>query len=556
MKKVFHFDTFIKQWWSGNAAPLPYDLEEWIKNSYVSPEDFWEELFSQQEQLLPPSQSQLGETYDFYHDCITRHLKKNPCAISFYNGDKYPDVWSYERIHTCVNYHVEEWAHDQLKSGELIAIVGEPGIHLTLALFTSLRFGLKICFLPTNSPLLGKGRIIQFLSELKPHYIVTQDPDFLINGIQRLPINEKKTDEQTHAPFSFSYSASSDLQITVSLLEQEELKLVPLSAHQAYLNALRDALLTFNLVQHTHWAAPLACPFRTEPCSTFTHFLSGATRLHVTEGALQKNPSLLEDERIHLLGLNERLQKLWERSGGLPARYLKWCYKDIDNPKGFNQLPQFNVCMDNSSGGAILFSKPSADPYNVYVQPTLGTPWTLSDYNGSGQESLTGFGIFELTAQTSKGNLTATQFGHQLMLTGVVQPSRSGLKFPIDQVEQSISELPFVEDCMLQAIPKAGTPFTQNFILLVFVNPLTDDIQQTAWTAEIERQITGDLGSGYLPDRIEYFALIPRRNLLGIDRNWCANQYRSGLLFKKKDLTHYKLIGALKKLAQEFAKES
>ena len=110
---------------------------------------------------------------------------------------------------------------------------------------------------------------------------------------------------------------------------------------------------------------------------------------------------------------------------------------------------------------------------------------------------------------------------------------------------------------MLHDVLKAGYVFSRYFVLLVFVNPLKEKISNpdiTQWTAEIAKKISLDLGSGYVPDKMEFFTLMPKRNAAGVDRNWCANGYNSGLLMQKRDFPHYQMIGSLKKLAQEFSK--
>jgi hypothetical protein len=569
--KNLKYETFTNKWWTNLSSPLPLEVEEWFKSSYISDESFWkDDVFDLQESLLPPSQSHFGKSYDFYHDCIFRHVKTNNIAFSIVTGDKYPENWTYERIHRCVNYHVDEWAHDHLKPGDLIAIVGAPNIRFILALFTALRLGLKICYLPTNSPFLGKGQITKFLSESKPKYIATEDPSFVLNGMKSLTINEKGSDEINHTPLSFSYPESSDLQIALSVQQQEELILAPLDAHKTYLYALRDALFTFNLIEYPYWASPLSCPIRTEPCSTFMSFLSGTTRVYVADETIKKNPLVIEDARIHIMGISNDLQKLWNQGAGLPTRYLKCCYKNpVETPyqswKPFVQLnklekvPQFELLMDNTLGGAILCSRPSLESFNAFLKPALGIPWYLSQLNGNGQEALTGFGIFEIKEHPGLGNYTVTQIENQLMITGVVYPTRCGVTFPIEQVEKSVAELSFVEDCMLHTISKAGTALSHSFVLLVFVDPskekiLDADIEN--WKTHILKKITDSLGNGYLPDKIEFFSLMPRKNLLGIDRNWCANQYNSGLLLQKNDISQYQMLGTLKKLAQEFTSVS
>lgn len=562
-------ETFINKWWSGLSSPINAELEEWVAKSYSSKDQFWKEVvFSRQEQLLPPSESIYGRSYNFYHDCVLRYIHTNNIAFSRILENEYPENWTYEKVHTCVNYHVDKWTDHHPESGQLIAIIGSPNIHFCIALLTALRFGLKICYLPTTSPYLGKQQIFKFLSETKPRFIVSESPSFSIDGAQILPVNEKGVDEEEHAPHSHSYLANEGIQIALSLQQQEALTWVPLDAQTCYLYALRDALFTFNLFQHPYWAAPLSCAVRTEPCSTIMSLLCGVTRVIVSEEALRKNPRLLEDARINLLGFSNELLQLWNQGAGMPQRYLKCCYKSpldvhFQTWKSFVQLhklekiPSLDVVLDNSLGGATLFSRPSLEPFNVYLRPTLGTAWHLSHYNGSGQESLTGYGIFEID-QADKGNFTATQIENQLMLTGIVEPAREGVTFPYDQLETIVSDLAFVEGCVLHHILKAGSVFSRFFVLLVFVNPLNKDPSKSEmnhWTEEINKKVTQELGTGYLPNKIEFFSLMPKRSLLGIDGNWCANQYDSGLLFQKNRFPHYRMIGGLRKLAQEYVKE-
>lgn len=565
MQNLNH-EAFINKWWLAPSSPLTLEVEEWMNGSYLGDEDFWKEaVFARQEQLLPPSQSHFGKTYNFYHDCILRHVRTNNIAFSVVQEDKYPEPWTYGKIHTCVNYNVDKWANDHLQPGDLIAIVGQPDIHFILALLTALRFGLKVCYLPTNSPFLGKGQLNHFLTEIKPKFIATEDLSFVADGMHLLKINENGFDDENHEPHSFSYQAASELQIALSLGQQEELTLVPLNSQTTYLHSLRDALFTLNLNQHPYFASPLACPIRTEPCSTFMTLLCGATRVYVSDVAIKKNPRLLEDERVNIMGISNDLQQLFSQGLGCPIRYLKYCYKNpldthLQTWKPFLQLnklekvPNFDLLVDNSCGGAILFSRPSLEPYNVLLKPALGTAWYLSQLNGSGQESLTGFGSFEIEEQPGSGNYMATKIENQLMLTGAINPSRLGVTFPIDQLEESVSALSFVEDCMLHHLPKAGSMFSRYFVLLVFVNPLkepsTSDNEK--WTQEIISKITSTLGCGYLPEKIEYFSLMPKKNILGVDRNWCAGQYSSGLLFQKQEIPQYKILGSLKKLIKEF----
>lgn len=563
-------ETFIHKWWTNLNAPLSLDLVKWIEQNYQGGDGFWKEIvFSMQEEVLPVSQSDYGKAYNFYHDCILRHIRSSNVALSMIGENGKSINWTYERLHHCVNYHVDKWSCYSPQAGQIMAIIGPPDIHFVISLLTALRLGLKIYYLPTENPYLGRGHLNKLLSEIKPHLIATEDSSISMGGIPLLSVNEKGEDEENYSPQSFAYTASTEVQVAISLYQQEALAFVPLDAQTLYLHALRDGLFTLNLVQHPYWSAPLSCALRTEPFCTIMTLLCGVARVCVPDDLIRKNPTILQDERINLLGVPRELQQLWIETPALPTRHLKCFYK---NPLDTNQegwktfilanraekIPNFDLVIDNSCGGTMLFSRPTLEPFNIFLKPALGTPWSIKHINGSGEESLTGFGIFNLENDSDKdygeGNFTATRIEGQMMLTGSIEPCREGVTFPIIELEQIVKELPFVENCMVRPIQSMGVPFGQYFVLLVFVNPIKPDIvekDQILWSKEIEKAIIEYLGSGFLPDKIEFFPLMPKTTLLGIDRAWCANQHESGLLGQKKILSHYHVLGALKKLAQE-----
>lgn len=569
--KNFTAETFINKWWANPLSALSYDVEDWIEKSYIDPKTFLKDVvFSEQDKILPPSQSILEKTYNFYHDCILRHIRSNSTALSIFKEKNIVENWSYEKLHHCVNFHVEKWSYYSPQPDQLIAIVATPGIHFLISLLTALRFGLKICYLPTNSPFLGKSLISKILFQLKPRLIAAEDGSFSTDGIPLLTVDEQKFDEENHTPHSFAYPASSVMQITLALQRQAAQTFVSLDAHTVYSHALRDALFTLNLIHHPLWASPLACPIRTEPCNTFMSLLCGITRIYVPDETIRKDPLILEDERIHLLGISNSLQQLWTQVPGMPTRSLKCCYKDFIETtpyswKTFEQLNRlekishFHLLMDNSLGGITVFSKPTLETFNFFLKPTLGNSWSLSHVDGRDEKTLTGFGLLNIHLsdkenEKKKGNLTFTQIEKNLMMTGFIEPCQEGITFPIVELEEIVNGLPFVEVCMIHPIKKADKAFNSCFVLLVFVNPMLQEVSENDkkdWLNKISLEISEKLGSGFLPDQIDYFPLLPKMQNSKIDRSWCANQYNSGLFSRKKHLSMYQVLGALKKLAQK-----
>lgn len=546
----------ISQWWSNTA--LTFDCEEWLEKSYEHPAPFWEGLFAlHQKSKRSPTQSIFSEHYDFYHDCILRHAISHDLAYTFITDD-HTQNWSYKQLHTCVNYHVRKWSQHNPQTGQLIVIALPPGIEFLIALLTALRFGLTICFLPSGS-FLGKNHLTRILSSIKPQLIATLDP---IREIPNVLIDPKGVDEENHLPHSSSYKASKQVQISLALHRQEPLAFVPLDAHTMYLHALRDSLLGLNLHEHTSWAAPLACPIRTEPCSTLATLLAGARKVHVSDEAIKNNPRILEDERIHLLGLSSELLNLWSRTPAAPARSLKGIYRDamdvrIQALKSFMQLnrlekvPRFELLMDNSAGGALFITRPHHEFFNAYLRPNPGTPWWFDDFSGNGQKSTMSFGLFATSLSCKEnnqkpGNLVCSMAEKSCVLAGSKAPCRHGATFPMKELEEIVKSLPFVESCVLLPLDKEyGFMASKFFTLLIFFNPLKKDItdkEKLDWNREITHRISDNLGTAYLPDQIEYFPLIPKITSKGLDRMWCASQYQSGLLAKKAQTPVYQLL--------------
>ncbi|MGH2612271.1 MAG: hypothetical protein ACRDFB_04400, partial [Rhabdochlamydiaceae bacterium] len=340
-------------------------------------------------------------------------------------------------------------------------------------------------------------------------------------------------------------------------------------AQTCYLHALRDGLVTMNLKPGTCWSAPLASPLQTEPCTTLSSLFSGATCVHVADQTFQKDPFLLKEEKIHLLGISSNLQKLLSKEPALPSKSLKGFFiphpiiqslqwKSFIQLQGLEKIPSFQALVDNSLGGITLFSKPALD-FSLYLKPSFAATWSLKDLNNSGDDSLTGFGRFHPSVSTKENNkhdynLLVSHIEKNCLISSTLQPCREGITVPIKNIEKSISQLPFVEACMLHHPSKMGSILSNSLILLVFVNPLKNDLvnkMQPTWIQEINQQISSSIGSHYLPDRIEFYCLTPKKIDSSIDRDWCAQQYDRGFFSMKRKAQLYLFISILRKLAME-----
>ena len=248
-------EAFINKWWSSLSSPLSI---EFGGNGFPKPilerMVFGKMLFLPgRNTCFPLLKAFLGNLMIFITIAFFAMLKQTILPFPIYQKMTTRKNWTYEKIHHCVNYQVDKWANFSPKAGQLIAIVGAPNSHFLISLLTAFRFGLKICYLPTNSPFLGRGEILKLLSEIKPQFISSEDPFFSVEGTPAVTINEKGLDEENHAPQSYAYTAAEEVQLALSVEQQEAFALVPVDAQTTYLDAMRDALFTFNLFQHPYW---------------------------------------------------------------------------------------------------------------------------------------------------------------------------------------------------------------------------------------------------------------------------------------------------------------
>lgn len=568
MKDRFSSKKFVTQWW--NTLPLTLDEEENFKESYLFAEEFWEELFHfHQNCKRYPINSTLKSKYDFYYDCVLRHVSTNDIAFTYVGANNRED-WSYKKLHQCVNFHVEQWSRYEPHPGQLVVITTPIGVHWLVGLMTALRLGLTICYLPFSNQFFGKNEVAKLLSAMSPQFIVADSEveGGFGNGAVRILIDPTRTDEEEHLPLSFQYASYDISQISLSLYRQEPKVFVQLDANTMYLHALRDSLITFNLNENSIWAAPLSCPIRNQPCSALMSLMAGARWIHVQEGVISDNPQIIINEKIQLLGITKELRQLWSRIACAPTRYLKAFYNfqggsanqawhSFAQINKLEKVPSFQVLVDNSLGGTTLQSKPNFEYLKIFSKPSLGISWKLEEIQGN-----RGFGIvdYQLTCKQNnlvKQNLILTQIETHYFIAGSVHPSREGVTFPLSKLESLVNELSFVEICVLNPLSKIGTVVNKHFILIVFINPLKQSLandEKQEWSALITEHISINLGTGFQPDLIEFYPMLPKMQANDIDRNWVANQYSKGLLKKKIDSPIYQILNILKKLAADSIK--
>ncbi len=559
-------EKFRTSWWSAPASEASLEIEEWMETTFANPAPFWSSLIALQKTVSPkPPESVLGTQYDFYHDCVTRHIESN-AALIHVEESGFVQTWTFKKLHRHVNFQVKAWLKNSVKTGNLVVILMPVGIPFLIALLTALRLGLIICFLPVDSLFLGKDHLTALLEEIDPDFVITLPGDSLVpkDLCPSIVIDNLAEDDINHEPASFAYPSDQIMQLSLALYRKEPYCILPLDAHTTYMHALRDGLLTLNLKPGMTHGTAHSCPIRCEPCSTLMTLLAGATLALISEAELIKDPEIIKGEKFNLLEISPANQKLWSKNPGAPKQ-LKGFYKTplhhhhhawryfVQSNK-LEEIPAFHLLMDNSLGGVLFFSKPTTKDLDYFMKPSLGTPWSFKDINGSGQDSIKGFGLISLTTSCKENNemqsnLLVSQIDKNHLISSALLPSREGVTVPIELIEETAAELDFVESCILITFPKMGEVSHHQFILLVFVNPAKKDIPtelKQEWNSQVSAQISNRIGAVFIPEFIEYYPLIPKMNDSLPDRNWCIEQYNRGMLSKKKSLQIYQVLNMLK----------
>ncbi|MGH2613419.1 MAG: hypothetical protein ACRDFB_10295, partial [Rhabdochlamydiaceae bacterium] len=216
----FSLEKFKGNLWT---ASFSVEDEEWTDQSYHDPTFFWTSLLTLQQSLSPiSSRSQFNEQYDFYHDCVTRHIESNNAFVLIDEGG-FTTPWTYKKLHRLVNFQVKHWTKYALKPGQVVVITTPIGPHFWLASLTALRLGLTICYLPPDSSLLPPAQIMSLINEIRPDLVVSDlhnKPSYT-HTYPHHTIEELLEDEQSHPPHSHAYPASQVMQLSIALHRTE-----------------------------------------------------------------------------------------------------------------------------------------------------------------------------------------------------------------------------------------------------------------------------------------------------------------------------------------------
>ena len=552
---------FIKYWHLDKEVSFIPRLKEWMEDTYVNPLYFWNELFVYNDAAIGlPRRSVPFESYNFYYDCIYRHLEKNPTAIKIIESNKKSISFSYKQIHSLVNIQCTIWQKEgKLTPGQIVIFVIPYGIHFIVALMTALRLGLSFYILPPEDRFLGTNKLLTLLKSLESNKIITIDPYHeLIGENSDLFILDIAANAAPEASTEFHTYVSGDI--------VQRFSSTFLDANASYLYPLRDATLNLKLRHNSTFATPLASLTQEEPFCTFMALLCGATIVYAADKTLLLEPECLKGENIEVLGVSEPLAKIWIQVAGCPTNKPKLWYKNpllgnthlwtaFTELNSLKKTPSADCLIQLLKGGMVLCSKPKPYDEQPFLYPSLGMPWKLLQLNESKDIAIDGTGFFHVESSLEKEDqLILSQIREAWIISHLTNPAKEGVFYPIDEVEDSINQLNFVIASMIIPQRNPLDLFSSLFSLIIFISPKaqsTSEQQFNVWRQMITNMIKKESGDVFSPDQILFYPFYPKFIRGSLNRNVTLAQFQGGMLSKKNKSSLHHVLNRFREMLYE-----
>ncbi len=547
------FALIEAQLWRDNEQ-VAADLS-WLTLTWKEPAAFWRGLHAHWKRLqVVQTRSTTLLCYDFYHDLIGRQKHQPVTAYGWFDGKMW-QTRTYAEVEQGVNGLAATWETLGVQAGETLAILHPPGWLWLLSLLAGLRLGLVISLIPPQ----GDAFVQRRLENLSPQWLAMDSlyrhrlaavwqKTTLPNTLSTSPPQRQPHLYPGNAIVVYSFdptSATPDLPCAVD-------------ANCLYLSALRDGVLSLGIKRGQRCAAPDWHRMESQPALVLAVLLSGGTWLDIEWAAIEKDPECLSLQVIDIIGITRRVRDVLRRQ---PLRTeQRWRYwfrhpaeaTDLTLWQDFIQKMQLqdsyvgNLLWNATLGGAILFSTKCRGQAHQQATPAAGMIWQLGQIVSPDLPCLDGSGRMAVgKLQEEEIMWTATphiiafylETWHYL---GNYPRGRAGRTYPREEI---LAVLSGCESYLaLIEAPLVGGNADSRQVLLVFAKKTVD---KNALQQCIETQ----LGSEFLPDRIEALPLLPKRNDEGaVDQAWCQFHYVSGELYRRQHSPLYRCLSEFKKM--------
>ncbi len=545
------------------------DLEEtgriaWLEDSYKNSENFWSALKNTNDSFFKmPGKSVPYKNYDFYHDIVIRNQQNKSPAFCWYDSTSGWQKISYSELGALVSKKADTWIKSGVQPGDKLCIVHPLGIKLVISMLAAFKIGLTISILPP----LGKKFIKTRIENLTPDHIDSDEIFFpMLKPWESMILPEIISTENSEADTKNSYSYLSGTVIGLCFNPCSPTPHIPkeLICDAAYLCPMRDGILALGLRPGQIVGAPGFHFLETYPGLILSALLNGATFLHIEPEDIEKKPDLLIYHPVRSIGISTRIRDILVKNPiTIDKPWNRW-FRNPHESFDINQWQHFikilkiedisavNLKWDAALGGCSLFSAKIKGKAHLRILPSAGISWSLMDTGGSGLESFTDYGIFSVApaGQETEDKTTTssiiTRNGNEWLFTGSNVTGRYGRHYPMDEVLETIQDIPNCSLCSMSKLPASQMVGNHIFVLLVFTGD-TADVDEAKIVKEIRNTLVRDLGEEFLPDKILFYPLYPRQNTDKIiDHEWCHSQFVTGGLSRKSKDAIYQCITKIK----------
>lgn len=562
---MMNANSYVEYWSTANLTAIeatlwredqstPTDLA-WLDLSWKYPEYFWIGLHTYWKRLqVVQTKSTVLSCYDFYNDLVVRQSSQAMTpAYTWFENDHW-QTWSYAELEQTANSLAATWEKCGVQAGETLVILHPQGLHWLTALLAGLRLGLVISLLPPQ----GNTFVHHRLENLAPQWLV-------MDSLYRHRLATVWQDIILPNTLSSSLPMrQAHLYPGTAIIAQclDPTSLTPdlpyaISAESLYLGALRDSVFALGIKPTQVCAAPDWHSMESQPALMLAVLLGGGTWVHIERADLEKNPERLLEQHIDVLGVSRSLRDLLQRnppSGEKPWRY--WfrhpaesadltVWQDFSKKLQLQDSYSGNLLWNNTLGGAIFFSSRCRGIPHHEAIPAAGLCWQFGVITAPDLPCLDGCGRIALGTE-EEGDIIWTPTPHILTCylntwhyLGNYPRGRAARTYPRQEILSVLSSceryLALIES------PVVGGDADPRQVLLAFGENVDVKALQTC--------IETELGSEFLPDRIECLPLLPKRNEEGgADQEWCQLHYLTGELYRRQRHAIYCRLSALKKI--------
>ncbi|MBL4850451.1 MAG: AMP-binding protein [Planctomycetes bacterium] len=549
-------------------------MPPWLERSWRDVPEFMRSLAAEQATSLPlRPKSAVLERYDFCFDLLSRQGRVQRAAFRWHDRLEGWQEFSYADLDELSARKAAEWTEYGVVAGQTVCVLLPVGPEWVLAVLATIRLGCVLSLLPPA----GKRFHALRLAALGPDHVVATplaagslgESRALVIPDDLPPLGPRR--ESCVLPSGAIFASLFSPLATAPHLPLE------LTIDDAYCVALRDGLLAHGLRTGSTFAAPDADLLQYQPSLLLATLLVGGTYVHLELEDIAADPVAFAALELDTVGVFPRVRDClleaevqlgkswghWWRGVSEESNHQRW--HQFATVTGLKSVPASNLLVDSSAGGAVLFSarrRAKHGGMSYLVQPGAGVEWALAPMGAPSAEGSPPSGEGQTQGVFCPNSLTGTPWpgGHILrrqeeewFYVGAPWATREGRVYPAGEVLLCLEDLPFVEGASVVTLTTGDLARPYSFSLVVFVgraHAAELKAELDAWRRIITAEIDNGLSPTYRPDRIELFALSPRRIEGEVDHAWCRDLHARGLLYQRATRETYAVIDALRDLAK------